>query len=218
MKWELDDNTSDGIRFLLIGAGSLLLLRLGYAGVLQLVSGPPKDALAEACAYFQSGYWIADPHTVVLDGGADMVTRIALAVIITVVVALLLAGLAQLLSARFGQGGSTWTVRVLRVALIIPFCWWLFAALTRPPVELHFNSAGFAVRRQAALFGRLSLPWPAEHITHRWDDFEGIITTEVEHGTAVLAIASEDTMILGVGHPKQAHLLAEALRTLAGRP
>jgi hypothetical protein len=218
MKWELDDNTSDGIRFLLIGAGSLLLLRLGYAGVVEMASGPPRDALAAACTHFQSGYWMNDPHTVVLDGGAAFGTRLALSIIITVVIALVLAGLAQLLTKRTGNGGGSWAVRLLRVALVVPFCWWLFASLTRPPIEVHFDSAGFSVARRSALFDRLSLPWPAQYEAYNWADFEKITTSEVERGMAVLAFTSEDTMILAVGGPEEARSLALALRSLAGKP
>lgn len=218
MKWELDDNTSDGIRFLLIGAGSLLLLRLGYAGVVQLVIGPPQDALAEACVHFQSGYWMNDPHTVVLDGGAGFGTRLALSAITTVLVALTLAGLTHLLTARAGQGGGTWAVRVLRVALIVPFCWWLFAALTRPPVELRFDKTGFVEEKGSALFDQLSLPWPADRTEFRWSEVERVTTRMSEANTMVCAITREDTMTLAVGNAQHAEVLAHELRALAGRP
>jgi hypothetical protein len=218
MKWELDDNTSDGIRFLLIGAGSLLVLRFCYSGVVKLLSAPPQGALAEACVHFQSGYWISDPHAVVLDGGAGIGTRLALTVMITVVVALALAGLTHLLTSTAKQSNGSWAVRLLRVALVVPFCWWLFAALTQPPTEVHFDSTGFSVQRRPALFGALSLPLPTDHTAYNWADFEAVSTTKVEQGAAVITSASEDTMILAVGGSEDAHSLALALRSLAGKP
>ena len=218
MKWELDDNTSDGIRFLLIGAGSLLLLRLGYAGVVQLVVGPPQDALAEACVHFQSGYWMNDPHTVVLDGGAGFGTRLALSAITTVLVAVVLAGLTHLITACAGQVSGSWAVRTLRVALIIPFCWWLFAALTRPPVQLRFDNAGIVQEKGIALFDQLSLPWPAERTEFGWAEVEQISTRMSEVHTMVCAITRGDTLTLAVGNAHHADLLAQELRTLAGKP
>ena len=62
MKWTLGDNAVDGIRFVLVGAGSLLVLRLTYAGIHRALAGSGGDALATACAAFQHGYWTTD-HT-----------------------------------------------------------------------------------------------------------------------------------------------------------
>lgn len=190
MKWELDDNTSDGIRFLLVGAGSLLVLRLLYGGVLQLISPTADDALAAACAHFHNGYWITDAHVVVQHTGGGIGARLALAVVLSIAAASALALVVFLLAKAMRGNALPWAVRTLRIALVIPFCWWLYASLMRPPACTRFDAEGIVLTRHASILGELSLPWRSTEVRYAWHDVESFTTNVTEGGMEVSAIIS----------------------------
>jgi len=218
MKWELDDNTSDGIRFLLVGAGSLLVLRLAYAGVQRLLFPDNTDALAMACAPFHNGYWLAEAHTVVQQTDGGIGTRLALAVIVTVLVALLLAGLVHLLARLFGSSTGRWTLGTLRLALIIPFGWWLYAALMRPPVRANVDPEGIVLVREAAVLGELSLPWGRSNTAILWNSIEGIAAEPSAGGMELRLITKTGIAVLTQGTAAEVETLVRELqRYQAGR-
>ncbi len=212
MKWELDDNTSDGIRFLLVGAGSLLVLRLLYNGVLHFAGPAADDALALACTPFHHGYWITDPHTVVLHAGGGIGTRLAMALAVSMLTAVVLAALAYVLTGTLWRKGGTWAIRTLRLTLILSLCWWLFAALARPAGYARFNAAGMELVDEAALLGQLSLPWPAARVRMNWTDVRDFTVQPVENGMAVNALTPQGAITLAGGDANDAMELAGQLR------
>lgn len=208
MKWELDDNTSDGIRFLLAGAGSLLVLRLLYSGVLQFIGPAPDDALAVACARFHNGYWITDPHTVVLNTTSGIGTRLAMAVAVSMLTAVLFAALVYVLTRRNG----TWAIRTLRLTLILSLCWWLFAALTRPVTHARLHAGGIELVNETDLLGQLSLPWPAAKSPMDWTEVRDFTVQGVESRMAVKALTHQGDITLAVGDADDTTDLAKQLR------
>ncbi len=159
MGLQLGDNAKDGIRFLLLGGGALVLLRLLYAG-LQLWIAPPLTAdLPVAIRAFQNGYLIGDPMTLVV-GGRDLPQRLALAVLLTmlttVLVVLLGIGVARITRSsmlRGAVGSARWT-------LFVSGAWWFYAALALPPRTVQLTPSELVRTDRAALLNDLSLPWP----------------------------------------------------------
>ncbi len=71
--------------------GSLFALRLAYVGILRWNQAAEPNSLEARVAEFQNGYWLADAHTLVT-GHMAVGERMALAVVITAVLAALVAG------------------------------------------------------------------------------------------------------------------------------
>ena len=212
MKWELDDNTSDGIRFLLVGTGSLLVLRLAYAGIQRVLAPETTDALAMACVPFHHGYWLTNAHTLVQQTDGGIGTRLALAVTLTVVVALVLAGLVHLLTRVLGSANGTWTLRTLRLALIIPFCWWLYVALLLPPMQTSISPEGVVLRQRANLLGELSLPWGGTSTTIPWNAIEAFAAEPVDDGVELRVITPTGNSVLAQGAATEVEVLMQELQ------
>ena len=212
MKWELDDNTSDGIRFLLVGTGSLLVLRLAYAGIQRVLAPETTDALAMACVPFHHGYWLTNAHTLVQQTDGGIGTRLALAVTLTVVGALVLAGLVHLLTRLFGSANGPWTLRTLRLALIIPFCWWLYAALLVPPTQASIGPEGIVLRLRSNLLGELSLPWCSSTTTIPWNAIEAIVAEPDDDGMELRVITPTGSSVLAQGAAAEVEVLMQELQ------
>lgn len=212
MKWELDDNTSDGIRFLLVGAGSLLVLRLAYAGIQRVLAPETTDALATACAPFHNGYWLTHAHTLVQQTDGGIGTRLALAVTVTVVGALVLAGLVHVLTRVLGSANGTWTLRTLRLALIIPFCWWLYAALLMPPTQASIGPERIVLRLRSNLLGELSLPWCSSTTTIPWNAIEAIVAEPDDDGMELRVITPTGSSVLAQGAAAEVEVLMQELQ------
>ncbi|MBL7950105.1 MAG: hypothetical protein JNM62_00180 [Flavobacteriales bacterium] len=211
MKWELDDTTSDGIQFLLVGTGSLLLLRLLYAGVLMLMGVPDGDELGAAIAEFRSGYWISDTD-VLVSTSSSIGTRLALAVSSSLIMALLLAGAVYQLALLAGKETIRPWSTVLRIALVATLAWSLFAALLLPPCTATLNERGLTVTQRPALFGVLSLPWTARTVTTPWSAVEAIEVSSSEEGHTVQAATKDGTVNLYTGEQAHAERLARGIR------
>ena len=212
MKWELDDNTSDGIRFLLVGTGSLLVLRLAYAGIQRVLAPETTDALAMACAPFHHGYWLTHAHTQVQQTDGGIGTRLALAVTVTVVGALVLAGLVHVLTRVLGSANGTWTLRTLRLALIIPFCWWLYVALLVPPTQASIGPEGIELRQRANLLGELSLPWGGTSTTIPWNLIEAFAAEPANDGVELRVITPTGSSVLAHGATAEIEVLVQELQ------
>lgn len=205
MKWELSDTTQDGIRFLLAGAGSLFLLRLGYLGISHLLGGA-DDALAMACKPFQYGYWLGGAHTVANTDGGGVGARIALAMVVAVVMALVI-GLLVYLVARATGRSSSMAVGTMRVVLVLALAWWLYAALAAPHKYTRFTAEGIERMVHPRAIGALTWPWGAQRYTIPWNEVAAInthtkddlSTVSVEHGAYHFTLAtgsSEETKAL----------------------
>ncbi|HRF81607.1 MAG TPA: hypothetical protein PL070_16135 [Flavobacteriales bacterium] len=212
MKWELDDNTSDGIRFLLVGTGSLLVLRLAYAGIQRVLAPETTDALAMACTPFHHGYWLTNAHTLVQQTDGGIGTRLALGVTISVVVALVLAGLVHLLTRLFGSANGTWTLRTLRLAMIVPFCWWLYAALLVPPTQASIGPEGIVQRQRSNLLGELSLPWGSSSTTIPWNAIEAFAAKPADDGVELRVTTPTGSLVLAQGAAADVEALVQELQ------
>lgn len=210
MKWELDDTTSDGIRFLLIGAGSLLLLRLGYVGLQHWMAPAPGDALATASLPFRQGYLLRGPALV--GGTSGVGVRLALALTLSVACALLCAAVLHVLARLAGRSASTWSTSGLRVSLALAFCWWIAAALLIPPHVARFDAEGLHITQRPAVLDLLSLPWSAATRTLPWSAVEAIEVSPSEDGTTVEAMTEDGPWTLGSATPVDAEELAGLLR------
>lgn len=196
MKWELDDTTSDGIRFLLVGAASLLLLRLAYLGIGHLLPGA-EDALALACKPLQHGYWLSDAHTVAVLYDADVGTRLALAVVLAVVLALVIGLLVYVVARSMGRT-SLAAVRTIRVVLVIALAWWVYAALAVPRKSTRFTEVGIERTVRMRTIGDLTWPWGVERYTIPWNEvaaikihaMDDLTTVSVEHGSYYFVLAT----------------------------
>lgn len=211
MKWELDDNTSDGIRFLLIGAGILLVLRLCYSGVLMLLDGPDGDELGAAITQFRSGYWIS-ASDVLVTGPSSIGTRLSLAFSASVVLALLASGLAYQLAILLGKERIDRWLMVLRTTLITALAWSLFAALSLPPTTASLQEQGIGINSRPSLFGVLSLPWRMHKATTPWSAVKAVVVSYTDEGHTVEALTEDGALILCTGEQADAERLAAAIR------
>lgn len=211
MKWELDDNTSDGIRFLLIGAGSLLLLRLCYSGVLMLLDGPDGDELGAAIKQFRHGYWISDVD-VLVTGPSSIGARLSLALSASVVLALFASGVTYQVAILWGKESVGRWLMVLRVTLITALAWTLFAALSLPPNTATIHERGIAINSRPSLFGVISLPWRAQETNTPWSAVEAVVVSSAENGHTVEAWTKDGALILCTGAEADAERLAAAIR------
>ena len=214
MKWELSDTTQDGIRFLVVGAGSLFLLRLGYLGVSHLLAGA-DDALALACKPFQYGYWLGDAHRVANTDGGGVGARLALAVVVAVAVALVVGLAVYLLARAFGRSSAV-AVRTMRVVLVVALAWWLYAALAVPRLSTRFTAVGIERTMRMRAIDELPWPWGMERYTIPWNQVPSIdmhimddkATVAVEHGSYHFTLAT--------GGKEEAAALAAALEEYLG--
>ncbi len=194
MKWELDDTTSDGIRFLLIGSGSLLLLRLVYSGVLLLTQAPYTTELQACIAEFRNGYLITDPH-MLIRGGMSVGERLALALVLSMASGIAAGLLAYLVS-------KTWVVAA-RLGLLLALLWFMYAALLLPPKKTILGSEDLVQSTRPAVLGELSLPWPAVEVHHPWAGIETIqvrsVTSSLPRGTSTVyaeALSGSEWIVL----------------------
>lgn len=160
MKIELGDNATDAIRFLLLGLGVLLLLRLGYAGLELLFAPPVTTDIAVAIDSFRNGYLLADRSTLVV-GGRDLTERLALAVVMGAACATIVAVPAALLAPLFSMNGGRAAIVAGRTVLFAACAWWLYAALALPPITVRVSADEFVRTERSALFQDLSIPFTA---------------------------------------------------------
>ncbi len=212
MKWELDDTTSDGIRFLFVGAGGLLVLRLLYAGVLMLMGVPEGDELGAAIAQFRNGYWISDADVLVTTTNS-IGTRLALALSVTFVGALVAAILVHMLAKLAHKDAAHLSLFVLRASLVLALTWSVFASLLLPPSIVVLNMGGLTTTRRPALFGVLSLPWAVTETTYAWSTVQSISVEETEGGSTIYAVLHDERLPLTTGAKDDAKLqeLAELI-------
>ena len=208
MKWELGDNAVDGIRFVLVGAGSLLVLRLAYSGVLHALGGAEGDVLATVCTPFRSGYWTTDPYMVMGHTAGGVGSRLAMAMAVSMGVASALA-LAVYLLLRVQQGAAVrWAVGTMRTVLVVLVGWFLYAALMRPPAYTRFGTEALVLHQQASLFHELSLPWRSTETHHAWSQVRGFSTRTTTEGTEVVAdITGHGEVLLTSGTAAEAKAL-----------
>lgn len=176
MKWSLGDTTADGVRFLLLGAGALLVMRLLFAGFDHWLNAHPADELAAAIAPFRSGYLSTSTHKLVTDGG-EVSTRLAMAIPSSIGAALLTALAIFLCCKVLRKPHQRATSLALRLTLVVALVWFMNAALFIPPRTVLINTQGLDLLTRPALFDRLSLPTPAtrEHLT--WTQVDTILST-----------------------------------------
>ncbi len=187
MKWTLGDNAVDGIRFVLVGAGSLLVLRLTYAGIHRALAGSGGDALATACAAFQHGYWTTDPYMVVAGAPGGVGPRLALAMVVSVGAASVLAFAVYLTLRLARRAALPVAVGTMRAALLLFVGWSLYAALMLPPAYARFAPDGMVVHRQASLFHEVSLPWGSREARYAWDQVQGFEIRSMADGAQAVA-------------------------------
>lgn len=161
MKLQLGDNALDGIRFLLLGGGVLLALRLLYVGLDTWLAPSANMELATAINSFQNGYLLVDRTTLVV-GGLGTMERVAIAILLTVLSAAVIALMALCVSFLTRSPKTVAVVRALRFGLVITGAWWLFAALTWPPHTVHIAENELVRTVRPAVLDALSLPWPGE--------------------------------------------------------
>jgi len=161
VKLQLGDNALDGIRFLFLGGGVLLALRLLYVG-LDMWLAPSADLeLATVIKSFQNGYLLVDRTTLVV-GGLGTMERVAVAILLTVLSAAVIALVALGVSIITRSPKTVAVVRGLRFGLATAGAWWLFAALAWPPHTVRLEESELVRTVRPALLDALSLPWPGE--------------------------------------------------------
>ena len=161
MKFQLGDNALDGIRFLLLGGGVLLFLRLLYVGLDTWLSPSPGMELETMISSFQNGYLLVDRTTLVV-GGLETMERVAIATILTLLSAAAIALLALGVSFITRSPRTVAVVSALRFGMVIAGAWWLFAALAWPPHTVRIAENELVRTVRPSVFDALSLPWPGE--------------------------------------------------------
>lgn len=173
MKWHLDDTTSDGIRFLLIGAGSLLGLRLLYTGILVLIASSETGELHASIAQFNNGYLLTGADLLVT-GGLGLGVRIALATIVAFVCAACGAVVGALLGKIMKRSQLRMALSMARTVLALSLLWFVYAATMVPPAATRLTAQGMVRITRPALFGELSLPWPHSTTTVAWSAVDAL--------------------------------------------
>ena len=163
MKIELGGNATDAIRFLLLGLGVLLLLRLGYAGLELLFAPAVTTDLAVAIDSFRNGYLVADRSMLVV-GGGELTEGLALAVMMGAVCATVVAVPAAVLAPLFGMKRGRAAIVAGRTVLFTTCAWWVYAVLAVPPITVQVSSDEFFRTEPSALFQDLSIPFTASGI------------------------------------------------------
>jgi hypothetical protein len=158
MKIELGDNATDAIRFLLLGLGVLLFLRLAYAGLELWFAPPVTTDLAVAIDGFRNGYLLAD-RSVLVVGGSALMERMAMAAVAAAACATLVALPAALIGRLSGGSAGHYAIVAGRTVLFASFAWWCFAALAVPPISVHVKGEEFVRTERQALFNDLSIPF-----------------------------------------------------------
>ncbi|MCB0771377.1 MAG: hypothetical protein KDC00_13335 [Flavobacteriales bacterium] len=158
MRIELGDNATDAIRFLLLGLGVLLFLRLAYAGLELWFAPPVTTDLAVAIDGFRNGYLLAD-RSVLVVGGSALMERMAMAAVAAAACATLVALPAALIGRLSGGSAGRYAIVAGRAVLFVSFAWWCFAALAVPPISVQVKSDAFVRTEHQALFNDLSIPF-----------------------------------------------------------
>lgn len=161
MKLQLGDNATDGIRFLLLGGGVLLVLRLLYVGMDLWLSPPPDMELPVLIKSLQNGYLLLDRSALVV-GGPGTMERVAIAVLLTMLTAAVIAVLALGISVLARTSKTKAVVSGLRFGMVIAGAWWLFAALAWPPHTVRITESELVRTVRPGVLNALSLPWPGE--------------------------------------------------------
>lgn len=173
MKPVLSDTTADAIRFLLLGAGVILLLRLLYAAIALWSASPLTADLPVAIAELRNGYLLNDPMTLVV-GGSPVGTRLALAALLTGLCAVAIAILGALLARPLGFSPIRTAVTGARIALFVCGIWWFFAALVLPPRSVQVGTSELVRTVRPSVLGELSLPWSGTETRVGMDMIDGI--------------------------------------------
>lgn len=220
MRLQLSDTTSDAIRFLLIGAGSLFILRLAYAGISRSTLASDPSELEARISEFQNGYLLSDQNTLVTDG-MGVGERIALALVVAAILASVVALVVYMLLRASGRPGGPVVVGAARITLILSLLWFTYAALLLPPRTARFLPAGIVLTHRPAALGELSLPWPGTTSNYDWSTIDGVEVAASESGqvknTELVAVHGMDLLLLTTslepeGDQGRVLLLADALR------
>lgn len=159
MKLHLGDTTADAIRFLLLGVGVVLVLRLAYAGLELWVAPPVTLYLPATIATFRNGYLLSDPMTLVV-GGSGVGARLALSAVLTALCTLIFGVLGGGFGKVMGFSPVRSGVSVARTALFVTGAWWCYAALALPPRSVRIEPTELVRNVRPTVLGELSLPWP----------------------------------------------------------
>lgn len=165
----MNETTSDAIRFLLIGAGTLFVLRMAHVGILRWIASPATSDLTACIAQFRNGYWITDPDTLV-SGGMGMGERLALAMVVAVAISVLVASIVLVVVRILGRPASKPAVNAARLTLVIVSLWFAFAAVMLPVRAVQLGPEGFTRTVRPAILGELSLPFGAHKDMHPWGE------------------------------------------------
>lgn len=157
MKFELADNAREAFQFLALGVAAVLVIRVVVVLIGMLSYDPDGDVLAEACKPFRNGYPLVDRHAVVV-GGLELIPRIAVAGLFTLLCAALIGAVAWLLGRMFNYGGGRSMVVGGRIGLSIGGAWACYCLLCMPAKWTKVNKSELVLHERAAFLGEI--PWP----------------------------------------------------------
>lgn len=171
MRWTLDDNERSAFHYLIGGVVAVLVLKglaLGFDAF--GTSALPKDEAA-VLAPFRQGYLLGRDITVA-GTATGRTERIVLAIVTSIVLSLLLGGIAALVARAFHGRPGLAAVRAARIALVVTLGWSLYAALFVPVQQATVTDRGLLLARHRTVIGDLPLPFSLHMDTVPYTDIQ----------------------------------------------
>lgn len=168
-----NDTTREALQFLMLGSSIVLVARLAYLGIGQLLEHKTENHLAATVQAFGHGYLLADANTTVVLG-MNIGGRMALAFVLALFMGILLALLGVVLARLFKREMLPVAVGLGRAGLLVAGTWGLFAAFALPPATTTVEAEGLVLKRRPAFMGELSWPLPASSMRFAWSEITAI--------------------------------------------
>lgn len=157
----LDDNTQEGLKFLLLGAGAVLVVRVALgAASYMLAPEAGADELSMALADARDGFLLSDQRMLV-GRSSGLAGRLGLSALVSMAGTLLAAATAAALALRLGWKPLRAAVGASRVALVLLLAWCVQAALFMPSRYTRVEQNALVLVHRPAILDMISLPWPA---------------------------------------------------------
>lgn len=198
MRVHIHENVHEALRFLMLGAGVVLAVRLSHLGLSRWWDHSGAGPLEEAVSAFTHGHLLPDGYTLVVHAAAPA-GRMSLALLFACLCgalgALAASGIARAVRAPLRRA----TVQGGRTGLVLGCSWGLWAALALPPHTAHVGAEGITVRERPAFLGGPALPWPAQERMIPWASVDRIGQRTVQDHMAGCG-EREQVVVLASGH------------------
>lgn len=196
----LDDNTQEGLKFLVLGAGAVLVVRVVLWGAASALA--PDDGASElsiALAGSRHGFLLTDQR-ILVGMTSGLAGRLGFSALIALVGTLVAASAAAALAGPMRWGRLRTAVITSRSVLVVLMAWCVQAALFMPPRYARVEQDALVLVQRPALLDMISLPWPAEETTIRRSAITDLSTRSIASSmpgcgsTEVLEVSALNTI------------------------